>query len=75
VHGEQPRMLWRTSLVIQGNDVERGDAVPVSVGLLETQTGGIQAALQDAGQLELKVRKVPAERFRLRGGTLGGEQS
>jgi hypothetical protein len=76
---------WQTSHVVEGRDAESGDAVPVVVGLWESAAGRVQVvlrvgddrrvilALQDAGQLELNVRAVLAERFRLTIGTLGGE--
>lgn len=77
---------WRKSLVVPGRDPDTGDELQVVVGLVDAAAGGVQVAvrvgedrmvilaLQDAGQLELNVREVLAERFRLPIGTLGGEE-
>lgn len=78
-----PPVLWRMSLVVQGLDFERGEDVPVTVGPLETEAGGIQVGLrvgedrpvilplQEANQLALNVNETTAERLRVAGERLG----
>jgi hypothetical protein len=79
---------WRTSLVVHAVDVPSGQEVSVVVGLIETAAGGLQVAmrvgedgnpmvltLQEAAQLELNVRGVLAERYRIAIEGLGGDAS
>ncbi len=37
---------WRTSLVVQGLELETGEPVLVAVGLLHTEAGGVKVALK-----------------------------
>jgi len=74
---------WRTSLVVQGLDPERGIHVPVVVGLVDTAAGGVQVALQvgedrlvilplqEANQLALNLAETTAERLKITGERLG----
>lgn len=77
---------WRTRLVVQGFDPQADRQVPMVVGLIDTAAGGVQIALrvgddqpvilalQDADQLALNLNETTAERLRVTGERLRGDE-